>query len=77
MGSRRTTAAFYSFPPNEASPGRFAGRRDAAEHDGVDMTETDWRQLGRRPSTGRTAEDRGEAAREAAAARRRRDEGGR
>jgi len=38
------------------------------------MTETDWRQLGRRPSTGRTAEDRKESAREAAVTRRRREE---
>ncbi len=55
----------------------FANVKRAAEHYGVEMTETDWRQLGRTPSTGRTAEDRREAAREAAATRRRRDEGGR
>ncbi len=53
----------------------FANIKRAAEHYGVEMTETDWRQLGRTPSTGRTAEDRSEAAREAAATRRRRDEG--
>ncbi len=47
----------------------FANIKRAAEHYGVEMTETDWRQLGRTPSTGRTAEDRREAAREAAAAR--------
>ncbi len=47
----------------------FANVKRAAEHYGVEMTETDWRQLGRTPSTGRTAEDRREAAREAAAAR--------
>ncbi len=47
----------------------FANIKRAAEHYGVEMTETDWRQLGRTPSTGRPAEDRKEAAREAAAAR--------
>ena len=48
----------------------FANIKRAAEHYGVEMTETDWRQLGRTPSTGRTAEDRRESAREAAATRR-------
>ena len=52
----------------------FANITKAAQHYGVDMTETDWRQLGRRPSTGRTAEDRKESAREAAVTRRRREE---
>ncbi len=48
----------------------FANIKRAAERYGVEMTETDWRQLGRRPSTGRTAADRKESAREAAANRR-------
>jgi|SRR5690242_9909393 hypothetical protein len=56
----------------------FANIKKAAEHYGVDMTETDWRQLGTRPSTGRTAADRTrkkhgtarKAARKAAAAAR-------
>jgi hypothetical protein len=52
----------------------FANIRKAAEHYGVDMTETSWRELGSAPSTGRTAEDRRESAREAAAARRKRQE---
>ena len=55
----------------------FANLKKAAEHYGVEMTETDWRQLGRSPSTGRTATDRKESAREAAATRRRHEEGGR
>jgi hypothetical protein len=48
----------------------FANIKKAAEHYGVEMTEMDWRQLGRTPSTGRTAADRRESAREAAATRR-------
>ena len=49
----------------------FANIRTAAHYYGVDMTETDWRQLGRTPHTGRTAEDRRESARKAAATRKR------
>jgi hypothetical protein len=49
----------------------FANIKKAAEHYGVDMTETDWTQLGRTPHTGRTAEDRRMSARKAAATRRR------
>ena len=52
----------------------FANIRKAAEHYGVDMTETDWRELGRTPGAGRTAEDRRKSAREAAATRRKREE---
>jgi hypothetical protein len=52
----------------------FANIKKAADHYGVDMTETDWRQLGRRPRTGRTAEDRRESAREAATTRRKHEE---
>ena len=54
----------------------FANIKAAAEHYGVEMTETDWRQLGRSPSTGRTEADRRASAREGAAIRRR-HEGGR
>jgi Family of unknown function (DUF6582) len=36
----------------------FANIKKAAKHYGVDMSEKDWKELGRRPSTGRTAEDR-------------------
>jgi len=51
----------------------FANIKTAAAHYGVEMTETDWRQLGRAPATGRTAEDRRESARKAAATRKRRE----
>jgi hypothetical protein len=49
----------------------FANIEKAAKHYSVDMTETDWTQLGKTPHTGRTAEDRKESAREAAATRKR------
>jgi hypothetical protein len=49
----------------------FANIKKAAEYYGIDMTETHWTQLGRTPHTGRTAEDRRESAREAAATRKR------
>jgi len=51
----------------------FANIKKAAEYYGVDMSETDWTQLGRTPHTGRTAEDRSRSARKAAAKRRRRE----
>jgi hypothetical protein len=54
----------------------FANIREAARHYGVEMTETDWTQLGRSPHTGRTAEDRKESARKGAAARRKSERGG-
>jgi hypothetical protein len=47
----------------------FANIRKAAAHYGVEMTEKDWTELGRTPSTGRTAEDRRRSARKAAATR--------
>lgn len=47
----------------------FANIKAAAKHYGVDITETDWTQLGRTPHTGRTAADRGNSARKAAATR--------
>jgi hypothetical protein len=47
----------------------FANIKKAAEHYGVDMSEDDWRELGSRPSTGRTAEDRKKSAQKAAATR--------
>jgi hypothetical protein len=49
----------------------FANIKKAAQHYGVDMTETDWTQLGRAPHTGRTAEDRKKSARKGAATRKR------
>jgi len=63
--------------PDEDRELAFANIKKAAEHYGVEMTETDWRQLGRKPSTGRTAEDRRESARKAAATRKRREQRGR
>ena len=53
----------------------FANIKKAADYYGVDMRESAWTQLGRTPHTGRTAEDRRESAREAAATRRRRELG--
>jgi hypothetical protein len=43
----------------------FANIKQAAEYYDVDMSESDWQDLGSRPHTGRTAEDRRESAREA------------
>ena len=50
----------------------FENIRKAARHYGVEMGERDWKELGRKPSTGRTAEDRSRSARKAAATRKRR-----
>jgi hypothetical protein len=47
----------------------FANIKTAAKYYGVGMTETDWTQLGRTPHTGRTAADRRNSARKAAATR--------
>jgi hypothetical protein len=47
----------------------FANIKKAAKHYDVEMTEKDWRELGRKPSTGRTAEDRRESAQKAAETR--------
>ena len=47
----------------------FANIKKAAEHYGVDLSEKDWKELGRRPSTGRTKEDREASARKAAKTR--------
>src|SRR5215469_10688449 len=51
----------------------FANIRKAAAHYDVDMSKTQWKELGRSPSTGRTAEDRKRSARKAAATRKRRE----
>jgi len=51
----------------------FANIKKAAKHYGVDMTEKDWKELGTHPSTGRTAEDRKESAKKAAATRKERE----
>ena len=47
----------------------FANIKKAAQHYGVDMTETNWKELGSHPSTGRTKEDRQASARKAAKTR--------
>ena len=47
----------------------FESIKKAAQHYGVKMTETDWHQLGSRPRTGRTPEDRRESAQRAAETR--------
>lgn len=50
----------------------FANIKKAAKYYDVDMTETDWHQLGSRPRTGRTEADRKASAAKAAATRKRR-----
>jgi len=52
----------------------FANIKKAAQYYGVHMSESDWTELGRRPRTGRTAADRSESARKAAATRKEREE---
>jgi uncharacterized protein DUF6582 len=49
----------------------FANIKKAARHYAVQMTEADWNELGRRPSTGRPASARVASARKAAATRKR------
>ena len=51
----------------------FANIKKAAQYYGVHMSESDWTELGRRPRTGRTAADRSESARKAAATRKEKD----
>ena len=52
----------------------FANIKQAADYYDVDMTETDWHDLGCQPHTGRTAEQRREAAREGVETKRERGE---
>ena len=47
----------------------FANINKAAKHYGIEMSESDWHELGRRPSTGRTAQDRKKSAQRAAKTR--------
>ena len=47
----------------------FTNIRKAAAHDGVEMSETRWQNLGSRPKTGRTKADREASATKAAATR--------
>jgi hypothetical protein len=49
----------------------FANIKKAAKHYGVEMSESDWHDLGKRPSTGRTAKDRKKSAQKAAETRKR------
>ena len=52
----------------------FANIKKAAQYYGVHMSKSEWTELGRRPRTGRTAADRSESARKAAATRKEREE---
>ncbi|MGP6191826.1 MAG: DUF6582 domain-containing protein [Vulcanimicrobiaceae bacterium] len=54
----------------------FANIQKAARYYGVDMSESDWTELGNQPHTGRTAADRSESARKAAETRKEREEEG-
>lgn len=49
----------------------FANIKKAAKHYGVDLSESDWSELGRRPSRGRTTADRKRSAAKAVATRKR------
>ena len=51
----------------------FENIKKAAKHYDVELTETNWRDLGKTPSTGRTAEDRRESARKGAKTRRKQE----
>ena len=53
----------------------FANIKKAAKHYGVEMSEDEWEDLGRKPSTARTAADRRVSARKATATRERRGTG--
>jgi hypothetical protein len=52
----------------------FANIKQAADYYGVNVSEADWEDLGSRPHTGRTAEDRRESARAAVETKRERGE---
>ena len=52
----------------------FANIKQAAAHYDVDVSESNWEDLGSRPHTGETAEDRREAARKAVETKRKRGE---
>jgi hypothetical protein len=53
----------------------FANIKKAAKHYDVEMSEKDWTELGRRPSTGRTSGARKKSAKKAAATRKKRGTG--
>jgi hypothetical protein len=52
----------------------FANIKQAADYYGVEMSESEWEELGSQPRTGRTAEDRRESARKAVETKRERGE---
>ena len=54
----------------------FENIKKAAKHYDVEMTEKSWRELGKKPSTGRTAADRSKSAKKAAETRKKRAAGG-
>jgi hypothetical protein len=49
----------------------FANIKKAAKHYGVELSESSWKDLGSKPSTGRTTADRKRSAKKAAATRKR------
>jgi hypothetical protein len=55
--------------PDDERELAFANIKKAAKHYDVDLSETEWHELGSRPSTGRTAADRKKSARKAAVTR--------
>jgi SpoVK/Ycf46/Vps4 family AAA+-type ATPase len=59
---------------NEEREQAFENLKAAARYYGVEMSESQWQELGSRPKTGRTAADRERAAREAAETRKLRGE---
>jgi hypothetical protein len=60
---------------DEERESAFANIKKAAKYYDVEMSEKDWHELGKRPSTGRTAADRQASARKAAATRKKRGTG--
>jgi hypothetical protein len=60
---------------DEARDLAFANIKKAAAHFGVEISEVEWKELGRRPSTSRPASARKESARKGAATRARRGTG--
>ena len=53
----------------------FANIKKAAKHYGVELSERNWKELGREPSTGRSTADRKKSAKKAAATRKKRGTG--
>ena len=53
----------------------FANIKKAAKHYGVELSERDWRELGRQPSTSRSTADRKKSAKKATATRKKRGTG--